>query len=142
MLEEFQSGPHICGRAGVTPLDSNNPAKTAPARRKSADSVFRGDVGKSAEQPPVSNNPSAALVARARHELGARYLGRPLRRTELARLVGLEAGRHGGDFVGRLERGKAVLSGPLRVVLGMFLDGHQSPRHAEALRSRYGRGMA
>lgn len=85
----------------------------------------------------MMDNP-AALIARARRELGLRYgLGRPLRKTELARLVGLEAGRHGGDFIGRLEKGKATLSGPVWVVLRMLLDGHPSPRQAEAMRSRY-----
>lgn len=80
-------------------------------------------------------------IASVRHDLGRAYgLGRPLRKTELARLAGLEAGRHGGDFIGRLERGTAVLSGPLEIAIRMLLDGHRSPRHAEALRSRYRRG--
>lgn len=74
----------------------------------------------------------------ARHALGEAYgIGRPLRKTELARLCGLEAGRHGAGFVGRLESGKAALSGPLEVVLKMLLAGNRSPRHAEAMASRY-----
>jgi hypothetical protein len=65
--------------------------------------------------------------------LGEAYgLGRPLRRVELARLVGL-----GGDYMARLDKGTVVLSGPVAVVLGMLMAGHRSPWHEDALRSRH-----
>lgn len=75
---------------------------------------------------------AAALVNTARQHLGAAYgLGRPLRRVELARLVGL-----GAAHVELLAKGKAALSGPVEVVIRMLLAGHRSPHHEEALRAR------
>lgn len=80
------------------------------------------------------------LISFARQELGSRYIGRPLRKAELARLLGLSEA-HGAEHIGRLEKGTATLGGPVRVVLLMLLADHRSPRHAEALASRYtGRG--
>lgn len=128
---------------GAAVKKSNNSPESGREPPKSAAEVIRPLASNPVEQPNGSNNPAGDLVARARHELGAAYgLARPLRKTELARLIGLEPGRHGGDFVGRLEKGTATLSGPLQVVLRMLLDGHSSPRHAEALASRYGRRPA
>jgi hypothetical protein len=74
------------------------------------------------------------LINSAREELGLAYgLDRPLRRVELARLVGI-----GGDYMARLAKGTVALSGPVEVVIRMLLAGHRSPWHEEALRSRYG----
>ncbi len=76
-------------------------------------------------------------ITAARQELGDRYgLGRPLRKAELARLVGL-SDRLGDDWIGRLEKGQGVLSGTVEVVIRMLLAGERSPRHEDALRSRY-----
>lgn len=123
-------------RGNAEPRKTNNPPESGPERQKSAIPVFRNDAEKRSEKPGASNNP-AGLVAHARNELGSRYgLGRPLRKTELARLVGL-SDEHGADHVSGLEKGKAVLSGPVEVVIRMLLEGHRSPRHEEALRSRY-----
>jgi hypothetical protein len=76
------------------------------------------------------------LITSARLSLGPAYgLARPLRKVELARLIGL-----GPDFVARLERGTATMSGTVELVIRMLLVGHRSPWHAEALvRPRRGR---
>lgn len=124
------------GRGSVGPGKSNNLPISVHEPRESAIPVFRNAVEEPVEKPFASNNP-ADLVAHARRELGNRYgLGRPLRRAELARLVGL-SDRYGGEHVADLENGRDALSGPVEVVLRMLLAGEQSPRHAEALRSRY-----
>lgn len=73
----------------------------------------------------------AALIALARQRLGAAYLGRPLRRAELARLVAVHR-----DYLARVEKGQVDIGGPIRVVLGMLLAGYRSPHHDEALRVR------
>ena len=81
----------------------------------------------------MSRKEDAALIASARRSLGPAYgLARPLRKVELARLVGL-----GPDYVARLERGTGALSGPVYVVIRMLMAGHRSPWHEDALRSRY-----
>jgi hypothetical protein len=123
-------------RGDAEPRKTNNPPDSAQQPQKSAIPVFRNDVEDHPKNPGAPNNP-ADLIATARRDLGEAYgLGRPLRRTELARLIGLSDG-HGDDHLARLEKGTAVLSGPVEVVLRMLLEGHASPLHKRALKSRY-----
>lgn len=113
---------------------SNNPPESGWERLESPIAVIRAPAGNPIEQLLGPNNLTPAdLVARARHELGPAYnLGRPLYKAELARLLGLGDGP--GNMIEKLEAGRANLSGPIRVALLMLLDGHRSPKHAEALR--------
>lgn len=128
------SSPLLGGAGEACRSFSDNPPISASHRQKTANSVSANAVVKSLRKPPTCENP-ATLIAMARQRLGAAYgLSRPLRRVELARLVGLHP-----DFLARVEKGKMPVGGPVRVAIEMLLAGNRSPLHESALQSRYGR---
>lgn len=62
-------------------------------------------------------------VRKARHQLGELWgLGRPLRMSELGRVLGL-TGRDPGDAISNYERGATRVSGPIALALELMLAG-------------------
>lgn len=81
-------------------------------------------------------------IGDAREKIGQLWgLGRAITKSELARALKLSP-EHGGDFVARIEKGTASMTGPTEVAIQAFLDGY-SPRHMDAIvKSSYPRGPA
>lgn len=79
-------------------------------------------------------------VAAVRERLGALWgLERALTKAELARALKLSP-EHGGDFLGKVERGKAHLSGSSEVAIAMMLNGAKPPTMDDVIKPGYPRG--
>lgn len=79
-------------------------------------------------------------IAEARENIGKLWgLNRAITKAELARALKLSP-EHGGDYIGRIEKGAANLAGPAEVAIEMMLDG-AVPRHmAHVIKPGYPRG--
>lgn len=77
-----------------------------------------------------------ADVIEARARLGELWgVGRPLMRTELARALGLSP-TNGNDHVLNMENEKTRVSGPIAILIGLYLAGTSPPDHLEIFRER------
>lgn len=79
-------------------------------------------------------------IAEVRERLGEMWgLERSLTKMELARALKLSP-TNGGDYIARMERGKANASGPMELAIEALLDGY-APRHmADVIKPGYPRG--
>ena len=66
-------------------------------------------------------------------------LDRAITKTELARALKLSPG-HGSDFIRKVERGAASLSGTAEVAISMMLGGARPPTMDDVIKPGYPRG--
>lgn len=79
-------------------------------------------------------------VATAREKIGQIWgLERAITKAELARALKL-SDKHGGDYVGRLEKGTAPLGGPALVAIKAFLAGYRPDNMDDVIKAGYPRG--
>jgi len=75
-------------------------------------------------------------VRAARERLGELWgIGRDLTPIELARSLGLSP-TNGNDHVLNMERGKSKVSGPIEILIGLYLKGAVPPDDVEIFKAR------
>lgn len=97
---------------------------------------------KTAHKPPVATPiPEGSFdLGEVRRQLGQLWgLDRAITKTELARALKLSPG-HGSDFIRKVERGAASLSGTAEVAISMMLGGARPPTMDDVIKPGYPRG--
>lgn len=72
-------------------------------------------------------------ITAARYKLGAKWgLDRPLTALEMARALGLSP-TNGDDHVTNMEGGRSKVSGPIAILVRLYLDGAEPPPECEVI---------